>query len=50
MIENIITEMLTAIQTQLADAIASLNIFPLLVLVLGATVFYAGYAWMVNKD
>ena len=45
----IISDLLSEIFTNLTDALASMYILPLGVLILGLAI-YGGYAYMVNKD
>ncbi len=45
-----ITEMINQMITELTATINAVNVFPILVLIAGATIFSVGYTWIVNKD
>ena len=45
-----ITEMLNQMRTELTATLDALNVMPLLVLMLGAVIFYTGYNYIVNKS
>ena len=46
-----ITEMLNQMITELTATVTGvLNLLPILVLIMGATIFYLGYASKVNKS
>lgn len=45
-----ITEMFNQMVSELTAALDTINVFPLLVLIGGMTIFYVGYAYIVNSD